>query len=56
MGKALRRLKKIVQGERIIQDYRKNEYFEKPSEAKKRKKAAAVKRWRKKESELKAIL
>lgn len=48
----MRKLKKLVQSERIIQEYRKHEFYEKPSERKKREKAAAVKRWRKKEAEL----
>lgn len=40
----LRRFKKSVDKEDIIKDFRKNEFFEKPSSKRKRSKAAAVKR------------
>ena len=40
----LRRFKKAVDKDDIIKDVRKNEFFEKPSEKRKRAKAAAIKR------------
>jgi len=40
----LRRFKKAVDKDDIIKDFRKNEFFEKPSEKRKRAKAAAIKR------------
>ena len=40
----LRRFKKSVDKEDILKDYRKNEFFEKPSSKRKRAKAAAKKR------------
>ena len=45
--KAIRRLKKIVQQEKIIQEVREREYFTKPSLKKARAKATAIKRWKK---------
>lgn len=56
MTVALRKLKKLVQSERIFQEHRAKAYYEKPSEKKKREKAAAVKRWRKKEAEINRVL
>ncbi len=47
-GKALRRFKKIVQDEGILQEVRNREAFEKPSIRRKREKAAARSRWLKK--------
>lgn len=41
----MRRFKKSVENDDVIKDYRKHEYFEKPTEKRKRRKAAAVKRW-----------
>ena len=43
----LRRFKKAVDGADVIADIRKNEFFEKPTAKRKRKKAAAVKRHQK---------
>lgn len=56
VNRALRKLKKKMQQERILQDYRKNEYYEKPTERKKREKAAARKRWLKKQAEIRSVL
>lgn len=47
-GKAMRRFKKIVQDEGILQEVRNREAFEKPSIRRKREKAAARSRWLKK--------
>ena len=41
---ALRRFRKAVDKSGVLSDLRKHEYFEKPSEKKKRKQAAARKR------------
>ena len=43
--RALRRLKKLMNNEGMIKDMRKNEYYEKPSEKKRKEKAQARKRW-----------
>jgi small subunit ribosomal protein S21 len=48
VNKALRKLKKVVQGEGIFQTLRDRERFEKPSMKRKKQKARAVKRWQKK--------
>ena len=40
-NKALRRFKKIVQEDGLLQELRKREYYEKPSAKRKREKAAA---------------
>ena len=45
---ALRKFKKKVQEDGIIQDYRAREFYEKPSETKKKAKAAGRARWLKK--------
>lgn len=52
VSKALRKLKKLMQQEGIFQELRQREYFEKPSLARKRKKAQAKKRWQKKQEEM----
>lgn len=41
---ALRRFKRTCEKAGVLTDVRKNEYFEKPSQERKRKRAAAVKR------------
>lgn len=51
LDRALRRLKKICEKEGVIKDIKKNMYYEKPSEKKRRKHCAAVKR-SKKEAEI----
>jgi small subunit ribosomal protein S21 len=45
VGRAMRRLKKLMNAEGMVKDMRKNEYYEKPSLKKKREKAQARKRW-----------
>ena len=45
VGRAVRRLKKLMNAEGMVKDMRKNEYYEKPSLKKKREKAQARKRW-----------
>lgn len=40
-NKALRRFKKVVQEDGLLQELRKREYYEKPSAKRKREKAAA---------------
>jgi small subunit ribosomal protein S21 len=50
--KALRRLKKIMQTEKILQEARDKEHFVKPSLKRARAKASAVKRWRKQLSKM----
>lgn len=52
MNKALRKLKKVVQAEGIFQTLRERERFEKPSVKKKKQQARAVKRWQKKQKDL----
>lgn len=47
IGRALRKLKKKMQVEKIFQELKMRESFEKPSLKRKRKRAAAVKRWQK---------
>lgn len=45
VGRAIRKLKKMMNLEGLIKDMRKNEYYEKPSLRRKKEKAAARKRW-----------
>lgn len=47
IGRALRKMKKKMQVEKIFQELKMRESFEKPSLKRKRKRAAAVKRWQK---------
>jgi small subunit ribosomal protein S21 len=47
VGRALRKLKKMMQQEKVFQEIRDREFFEKPSLKRKRAKASAVKRWKK---------
>lgn len=47
INRAMRKLKKTMQQEKVFQDIRSREYFEKPSIKKKRAQASAVKRWKK---------
>jgi small subunit ribosomal protein S21 len=54
VNKALRKLKKLVQAEGLLQTLRDRERFESPSQQRKKSKARAVKRWQKKLRELKA--
>ena len=46
--RALRKFKKKVQTSGILDDVRANEFFEKPTTERKRKKSAAKNRWNKK--------
>mgnify|MGYP003328253217 FL=1 len=55
VNKALRKLKKLMQQEGVFQELRKREHYEQPSLRRKREQAQAVKRWRKKQSELKRL-
>ena len=45
VGRAIRKLKKMLNLEGMVKDMRKNEYYEKPSLKRKKEKAAARKRW-----------
>lgn len=47
IGRAMRKLKKMMQQEKVFQEIRDREFFEKPSLKRKRAKASAVKRWKK---------
>lgn len=49
---ALRKFKRKVQDSGIIQEVRKREYYEKPSETRKKAKAAGRARWLKKQEKL----
>jgi small subunit ribosomal protein S21 len=46
--KALRKFKKKVSDSGLLQDLREREFYEKPTTARKKAKAAARRRWRKK--------
>lgn len=48
IGRALRKFKKTVQEDGILQDLKQKEYYEKPSIKRKKAKAAARSRWLKK--------
>ena len=52
INKAMRKLKKVVQAEGIFQTLRERERFEKPSVKRKKEMARAVKRWQKKQRDL----
>jgi small subunit ribosomal protein S21 len=47
VGRAMRKLKKIMQQEKVFQTLKEKEFFEKPSMKRKKAKASAVKRWQK---------
>ena len=47
INRAMRKLKKMMQQEKVMQDFKSKEAFEKPSLKRKRAKASAVKRWQK---------
>lgn len=49
-GRALSKFKKKVANEGILQEYKERQYYEKPSEKRKRKKAAGRARWLKKQA------
>ena len=48
LEKAIKRFKRMVEKEGIIREYKKREFYEKPTTERKRKAAAAVKRHAKK--------
>ena len=48
---AMRRFKKSVENSGIMNELRMREQYEKPTEERKRKKSAAVKRWNRQQSE-----
>lgn len=50
VGRAMRKLKKLINAEGLVKDMRKKEYYEKPSAVKKREKAQARKRWLKEQA------
>lgn len=56
VNKAMRKLKKKMQIERVFQDLQKHEFYEKPSLKRKRERAQARKRWLKKQAETQARL
>ena len=49
VNKALRIFKKKVQGEGIIQEYKERQHYVKPSEKRRKAKAAGKARWKKKQ-------
>lgn len=49
---ALRRFKKKVQEDGVLQSLKERQYYEKPSETRKKAKAAGRKRWLKKQAKL----
>jgi small subunit ribosomal protein S21 len=51
--RALRKLKKSIQGEGIFQTLREREFYQSKGEKRKKAKARAVKRWQKKNREMK---
>ena len=54
--KALRIFKKKVQEDGIIQEYRERQHYEKPSEKRKKAKAAGRKRWLKQREKLEGAI
>ena len=50
--KLMRRFKRAVEKDDTINELRKREFYEKPTSQRKRAKAAAVKRWERKQSEM----
>jgi len=50
--KLMRRFKRAVDKDDIINELRKREFYEKPTQKRKRRRAAAVKRWERKQSEM----
>jgi small subunit ribosomal protein S21 len=47
IARAMRKLKKLMQQEKVFQTLKEKEFFEKPSLKRKRAKASAIKRWKK---------
>lgn len=54
IDRALRKLKKMVNNEGVIKELKKREFYEKPSDRKRREKARARKRWLKQQATLEA--
>jgi len=50
--KLMRRFKRAVDKDDIINELRRREFYEKPTQKRKRQRAAAVKRWERKQSEM----
>lgn len=48
----LRRFKRAIEKDDLINELRKREFYEKPTSKRKRQRAAAVKRWERKQSEM----
>jgi small subunit ribosomal protein S21 len=55
VNRAMRKLKKMINNEGILQEMRERESFEKPSMTKKKARAAARKRWVKQQEKTKEI-
>ena len=53
--KLMRRFKRAIEKDDIINELRRREYYEKPTTARKRAKAAARKRWERKQIEMNPI-
>lgn len=53
--KLMRRFKRAVEKDDVINDLRKREFYEKPTAKRKRAKAAAKKRWERKKAEIDPI-
>jgi small subunit ribosomal protein S21 len=51
----MRRFKKAVDKDNVLAIYKEKEFYEKPSIGRKREKAAAKKRWHKKQMEMKKL-
>ena len=47
IARAMRKLKKLMQQEKVFQTLKEKEFFEKPSLKRKHAKASAIKRWKK---------
>lgn len=56
INKALRKMKKMIQVEGLMQDLRRRESFEKPSITRRKNKTRAIKRWQKKVKETAELL
>ena len=47
VGRAMRKLKRLMQQEKVFQELKQREFYEKPSLKRKRARASAIKRWKK---------
>ena len=56
VNKALRKMKKLIQSEGIMQELRKRECYEKPSISRRKEKTRAIRRWQKRRKELEEVL